>query len=71
MHREEDSQLGRCSDCGGALDPGRDRAYAYASNAFLCWDCAVRRGGSYDSGQERWATPPRTGDLPDVDSTPR
>lgn len=29
----------------------------------LCWSCAVRRGGEYDSEHERWGKAPRLDDL--------
>lgn len=34
------------------------------ADAWLCFDCAVRRGGVYDSEEDRWTTAPNVADLP-------
>ena len=54
MHRSETGDLSRCADCGSEMTPARDRAYAFGSEAFLCYSCAVRRGGVYDEAHDRW-----------------
>jgi hypothetical protein len=57
MHREERDQLSGCADCGCEV-ASLERAYAFGSTGVLCWDCAERRGGSYDSARETWAVAP-------------
>lgn len=54
MHRSETTLLTRCADCGAEVDPGRERAYGFGSGAFLCYACAVRRGGNYDEARDAW-----------------
>lgn len=68
MHRSETEELVPCSDCGAEVSIAGARAFTFGSAGVLCWDCAVRRGGSYDAQHERWSTAPRTGDLHDEDS---
>ena len=63
MHREESEQLTACADCGAEVSVGVDRAFAFGSSGVLCWDCAERRGGSYDGQREVWSVAPRTDDL--------
>jgi hypothetical protein len=29
----------------------------------LCMECALRRGGAWDEGRDRWSVPPRVDDL--------
>lgn len=58
MHRSETRELTSCADCGADVWPDRDRAYAFGPEACLCFDCAVRRGGSYDETHDRWLRPP-------------
>jgi hypothetical protein len=50
-----------CRDCG---EPTGERAYGFGDSEALCWSCALRRGGSYDADQGRWAVAPDTSDLP-------
>lgn len=54
-----------CIDCGATISPEVDRAYAITSEAFLCYDCAVRRGGVYDDLDDRWTTAPDVSDEPE------
>lgn len=63
MHREEGAELSVCADCGAEIAPGIDRAYTFGTAGVLCWECAVRRGGSYDGQHEVWSKPPRVDDL--------
>ena len=64
MHRSESRELATCLICGAEIAPERDRAFAMSGDTFLCFACAVRRGGSWDEGHDRWTTEPQTGDLP-------
>lgn len=63
MHRSETRDLTACADCGGELAPGRDRAFGFGSQGFLCYDCALRRGGVYDETHDRWLQDPETRGL--------
>lgn len=65
MRQDEWNELERCIDCGALIAPGPDRAYALSDEAFLCFECAVRRGGIYDSDQDRWVVEPDVADEPD------
>jgi len=64
MHRSETRELTRCADCSAELAPARDRGYACGEEAFLCFDCAIRRGGRWDEVHDRWEAEPDVGDLP-------
>lgn len=57
MHREEGQQLTACVDCGCEV-ASLERAYAFGTRGVLCWDCAERRGGSYDGVREQWSVAP-------------
>jgi hypothetical protein len=48
---------------GSAELASDDVSYAFGYQSAMCFDCAVRRGGSYDAVNERWATLPRIDDL--------
>ena len=63
MHRSETRQLAVCADCGAEIAPASDRGFAMASDSFLCFECAIRRGGRYDERLDRWDTEPATEDL--------
>ena len=54
MHRSETLELRPCALCGAEISPARDRGYCFATEAFLCFDCAIRRGGRWDEAQDRW-----------------
>ena len=58
MHKEEFESLAECADCGRTIDPALDFVFAMADDAFLCFDCAISRGGLYDAEEERWVVPP-------------
>jgi hypothetical protein len=40
-------------------------AYAVGPETYLCFACAERRGGAYDSDEDRWVTPPNETGIPD------
>jgi hypothetical protein len=65
MHRSEIEPSTQCADCGAEILAGAEPGYDFGENASLCSICARKRGGSYDSHQERWVQPPRVGDLLD------
>ena len=52
-----------CSDCGAGVAPAQDRLYAFGTDGVLCMECALRRGGAWDEGKDRWTVPPRVDDL--------
>jgi hypothetical protein len=54
-----------CLECGEAIWPEKDRAFAASPESYLCFECAERRGGVYDAQQDRWTTPPDVTDLAD------
>ncbi len=54
MHRSEVRELRACADCGAEISPARDRGYGLGGEAFLCFDCAIRRGGRWDEAHDRW-----------------
>ncbi len=63
MHRSETRELATCAECGAEIAPATERGFALAADAFLCFACAVRRGGRYDERLDRWEEPPAIGDL--------
>jgi hypothetical protein len=63
MHQSEIDSSTPCAVCEALVGPGFARGYGFGSNEMLCWQCAIDRGGSYDSEQERWVSPPRVEDL--------
>jgi len=67
MHRSENRELANCVICGAEIAPGRDRTFEVTSDQFLCFACAVRRGGSWDEQHDRWTTEPQTSDLPKLE----
>lgn len=65
MHRQDWEGRAPCASCGEVISPATDGGFAYGTQGVLCWECAIRRGGSYDADQDRWTTPPDVSDLPD------
>jgi hypothetical protein len=47
-----------CALCGSEVTLGRDRGYAFAENAVLCFECAVCRGGVFDDAACSWQKVP-------------
>jgi hypothetical protein len=65
MHNQEANDLTDCCDCGASIAPAIDRAFGLNDEEFLCFDCAVLRGGVYDAREERWTVAPNVTGLPD------
>jgi len=65
MNPEDWSEPTPCCDCGAPIFPDVDRTFACGPDAYLCFECAERRGGVYDAEEDRWTVAPRTADLPD------
>jgi hypothetical protein len=63
MHRSDTLESKSCAECGAVFYPSRDRGFAFGSDAALCFDCAVRRGGRWDELHDRWETDADVGDL--------
>lgn len=63
MHRSERDQLATCAECGAEIAPATDRGFALATDTFLCFACAVRRGGRWDERRDRWEETPDAADL--------
>ena len=59
---EYDDPNGRCADCGHELDQASERCCSIGELE-LCSTCAGRRGGTYDSDQDRWTQLPDVADL--------
>ena len=62
MHRSEAEMVRPCADCG-APAPEESRVFGFGAEAVLCWECALRRGGAYDSEEDRWTIAPSVTDL--------
>ena len=58
MHRSEERTLSRCADCGAEIRAEAQEGFTFGTRGVLCLQCAERRGGSYDAGQDRWTTSP-------------
>jgi hypothetical protein len=58
QEREDWADAVSCVDCGAELWPEVECAYAVGPETYLCFACAERRGGAYDSDEDRWITPP-------------
>ena len=63
MGSYEADELLSCSDCGTAVATEQERLYAFGTDGVLCMECALRRGGAWDEGRDRWTVPPRVDDL--------
>ena len=70
MHREEYEGRSACSDCGAVISPAADRGFSFGTQGVLCWECAIRRGGTYDADEDRWTNAPDVADLPENRSEP-
>jgi hypothetical protein len=68
MHRSEMADLVVCSDCGAEISLSAGRVFTFGTSGALCWECAERRGGSYDATHERWSSPPSISDLEEEES---
>ena len=64
-----DEELVRCLGCGADIVPREHRGCAISWDGFLCWECAVRRGGVWDESYDRWVVLPRVNDLVTPGST--
>jgi hypothetical protein len=60
-------ELVDCVVCGSEVTLWRDRSYAFAENAVLCFPCAVCRGGVFDDAECSWQQVPTLCGLPERD----
>jgi len=60
---EYDDVRDRCADCSHELSADSERCCSIGEELRLCWDCALRRGGSYDGDRDCWVELPDTADL--------
>ena len=58
MHRSEEGALATCADCGAEIAPAVAEGFTFGTRGALCFECSIRRGGSYDADQDRWTTEP-------------
>ena len=63
MESNEFEELTECCSCGAPLGGTEHDAFR-VDDALVCYDCAVRRGGLYDTRQGRWVMEPDVSDLP-------
>jgi hypothetical protein len=66
MHRSEARDLVSCLSCGAEISLGVDRAFALTEDEALCFACAVKRGGTYSEGHDRWTKAPNLSGLRDL-----
>ena len=52
-----------CLDCGASVAPAVDRVFPVGCEDVICMECALKRGGIYDEGEDRWETEPQIDDL--------
>lgn len=64
MHSDESRELIDCAACGAVIAPETDRACEIADEVFLCWQCALARGGRFDEAEDRWTAMPNAADVP-------
>ena len=70
-HREELEDQVSCADCGAQISRGGERGFAFGESGVLCFACAERRGGRYDSDEDRWTRPPSLAGIPISDDSER
>jgi len=63
MHRSEEQTLCRCADCGAEFAAGGQAGYSFDTSSTLCFECAMRRGGSYDADRDHWSVAPQLDGL--------
>jgi hypothetical protein len=61
---DEWNELADCVECGATIRPATERAFTIDDGVFLCFDCAVERGGVYDGNDERWTVVPFAAPAP-------
>jgi hypothetical protein len=64
MHEEEFRDSRECADCGTPTNNGSP-SFEFSEDIVLCFDCALRRGGQYDTEQDTWVVQPDLAGIPD------
>ena len=64
-HYDEWAEASTCLNCGVELWPDVDRAFASGPGAYLCFECAERRGGVFDADEDSWTVAPDVSGLVD------
>lgn len=62
-HREELEDETSCADCGAVISRSLERGFAFGESGVICFACAERRGGAYDSDEDRWTRAPSLSGL--------
>lgn len=57
MHEEEFTLSIGCVDCGASVDRSTPW-FEIHHNAALCYECAARLGGQFDTELDEWVMPP-------------
>jgi hypothetical protein len=65
VDREDWEDTDVCVLCGEAVSTGSERGYVFGTGNLLCWSCATKRGGQYDTLRDSWEVAPDVGGLPD------
>jgi hypothetical protein len=52
-----------CADCSSEIAQRTDRGFAFGEQLVLCFECATRRGGSYDAERDEWMRAPNLDGL--------
>jgi hypothetical protein len=63
MTEQDDADVVSCADCGEVVSVSEEVLYPFGYDGVLCLSCARRRGGAYDSAEDRWLAVPRVEDL--------
>jgi hypothetical protein len=62
MHESETEQSGLCAECAAEIAT-TDRVYVFGAEELLCFECALKRHGTYDESHDRWTVFPNVDDL--------
>jgi len=62
---ERDEELTNCADCGAEISPATDRAFAVNDDVYICFECALKRGGVFDEKTDRWTSAPNVENIAD------
>jgi hypothetical protein len=58
MHESEMNSLAHCADCGCEMAPEIERGFTAGPDTVLCYECAEKRGGTWDEGRGQWKAAP-------------
>lgn len=63
--RDDREERDVCELCGARVSASTEAAFAFGAGGVLCFECATRRGGSFDADRDLWDPPPDLEGLPD------